>query len=78
MAEKLRSHSTEVTGKVQPIFIKVKTFGNFSLSQCLIVFARRDTTLHFLFHNSRSESMMSRLGKSSGYCSLSLSMSKSL
>ena len=84
MAEKLRSHSAEVTGKVQPIFIKVKTFGNFNLSQCLIVFARLagrssfSTSLYFLFHNFSSRSMTSGLGKSSEYCSISPSMSKSL
>ena len=33
MAKELRSHSAEVIGKMQPIFIKVKTFGNFNLSQ---------------------------------------------
>ena len=84
MAEKLRSHSAEVTGKVQPIFIKVKTFGNFNLSQCLIAFARLagissfSTSLYFLFHNFSSRSMTSGLGKSSEYCSISPSMSKSL
>ena len=84
MAEKLRLHSAEVTGKVQPIFIKVKIFGNFNLSQCLISFARLagrssfSTSLHFLFRNSRSKSMTSGLGKSSDYCSISPSISKSL
>ena len=84
MAEKLRSHSAEVTGKVQPIFIKVKTFGNSNLSHCLIAFARLagrssfSTSRHFLFHNFSSKSMTSGLGKSSEYCSISPSTSKSL
>ena len=84
MAKKLRSHSAEVTGKVEPIFIKVKTFGNFNLSQCLVAFARLagrsdfSNSLHFLFHNFNSKSMTSGLGKTSEYCSISPSVSKSL
>ena len=84
MAEKLCSHSTEVTGKVQPIFIKVKTFGNFDLSQFLIAFARLagrssfSTSVHFLFHNFSCKSMTSGLGKSSEYFSMIPLMSKSL
>ena len=84
MVEKLRSHPAEVTGKVQPIFIKEKTFGNFNLSQCLISFkiptgrSSFSTSLHFLFHNFSSKSLASGLGKSSKYCSISPSMSKTL
>ena len=84
MVEKLLSHSAEVTGNMQPIFIKVKIFGNFNLSQHLIAFARLagrsdfSTSLHFLFHNFSSKSMTSGLGRSSEYCSISPSISKSL
>ena len=84
MAEKLLSHSAEVTGNVQPIFIKVKIFGNFNLSQHLIAFGRLaggsdfSALLHFLFHNFSSKSMTSGLGRSSEYCSISSSISKLL
>ena len=80
MAEKLRTHSAEVTAKVQPIFIKVKTIWNFNLSQCLIASVRLAgrfsfcILLHFLFHYFSSKPMSSGLGKSSEYCSSSLSM----
>ena len=40
IVEKLCLLYAEVTGKVQPILIKVKTLGNFNLSQSLIAFAR--------------------------------------
>ena len=36
IAEKDISHSHEVTGNVQAIFNRVNTFGNHSLSHCLI------------------------------------------
>lgn len=61
MAEKLHSRSAKLTGTVKPIFIKVKTFGNFNLSQCLIAFARLagqfsfPTSLHLLFQNFSSK-----------------------
>ena len=84
MAEKLLSQSAEVTGDVLPIFIKVKIFGNFNLLQFFIAFARlagrsdSSTSLHFLFYNFSSKSMSSGLGRSSEYCSVSPSVSKSL
>ena len=84
MAEKLLSDSAEVTGNVQLIFIKVKIFGNFNLSQHLVAFARLagrsnfSASLYFLFHNFHSKSITSGLGRSSEYCSISSSISKLL
>ena len=69
MAEKLRSHSVEITDKVQPIFIKVKTFGNFNFYHNVSGFHETSWTIFFFYFTP--------LGKTSEYGSINPSMSKS-
>ena len=58
IAEKLRSHSADVTGNVQPILIKMKMLGNLSLSQPLMnlgrLSGRSSGLINFLFHRCSS------------------------
>ena len=73
IAEKLRSHSEDVTGSVHPIFRSSKRFGYWISSHFLMALASVSgqsywsTVDHFLFHNINSWSTASGFGRSLSY-----------
>ena len=76
IAEKLLSHSQDVTGSVHAIFRSTKIFGKWSSSRSLIAVASVDPrydfghTSHFFIHKVISWSTMSGLIKSALYISM--------
>ena len=76
IAEKLLSHSQDVTGSVHAIFRRTKTFGKWFLSHSSIAVASVDprcdfgTSSHFFIHKVISWSTMSELIKSALHISM--------